>query len=168
MRILWKAYGRLMHDSVPISLCIGVRADVRGDSQRGDWRDVAGHPGEQLAMLVHGRACIPTACVLAPLTYLNFVVQYEWFRTGERIVFALGTRIQWALVIAGSVRTVARAAVPGSATSTIIRTCGGPGGDHPRVRRSRANFAHDGVAGTVNAGRSTLTSVSQFQYFFLW
>jgi hypothetical protein len=158
MFILREACSRLTHDSVPISLRIGVRANVCGDSQRGDRCDVAGHPGQQSAVLVHGRAYISAACVFAPFTPLIFVVHFEWLCAWECTVFALRTWVQRALVYARTVRTVAGAAVPGSVTN-IVRTCGGPGRDHPRVGRSRANFTHDGVAGTVSAGALLLTSV---------
>jgi len=124
---------RLMHQhSIPISLRVGIRADVRGDSQRRDGLDVASHPGQQPPVLVHRLAS--TALTFAPLAEFIFVrvVRRRWLCAWEPTLSSPGARLQWARVVAGRVRTVSCTAVPWSATD-IIRTSGGTGGDHPRV-----------------------------------
>lgn len=126
----------IVFGSVPIPLRTCIRTDVCGDSQCRDWFDVAGHPGQQPAMPVHGSANFAATGTSAPLAKLNLITQREWVRARECAVSVHGLLAQRrALVIArrGRVRTIACTDVSGSAVADAIWTRDGTG-DHPRVR----------------------------------
>lgn len=126
----------IMHRSVPISVRTGVRADVCGDSQCRDGLDVAGHPGQQPAMPVHGCANLAAAALSAPLAELVLITEYERVRAWQCTVSACGVLAQRrAGVVAGlgRVRAVAGADVSGAAGVDAVWTDDGAGGDHPCV-----------------------------------
>jgi hypothetical protein len=80
----------IVFGSVPISLRTCIRANVCGDSQCRDWLDVAGHPGQQLTMSVHGSANLAATGTSASFAKLNLITQREWVRARECAVSVHG------------------------------------------------------------------------------
>jgi hypothetical protein len=125
----------IMHGSVPISLCTGVRADVCGDSQCRDGLDVASHTGQQPAMPVHGCANVAAAGASASLAELVLVTKRKRVRTWECAVSAHGLRAQRrTFVIAGlgSIHAIAGPDVPWAGVDAVW-TPDGTRGNHPCV-----------------------------------
>jgi hypothetical protein len=145
----------MVFDSFPIPLRTCIRADVCGDSQCRDWLDVAGHPGQQPTMPVHGSANFAATGTSAPLAKLILITQREWVRARECAVSVHGSLAQRRTLVTarcGRVRTITCTDVPESAIAAAIWKRDGTG-DHSRVRRPHTDATHGCAARSVSAGR---------------